>query len=205
MRSAHPLQLNGQPIYTTGCSNLREYTRWSWPEVSLADQRRHPRCMACLGCRCDHRHFGAVPTRQRFRRVTCGHLRLGARARCVQGARQQAGRSSAIDTNQRSSRAGLVLFGATECSPRFDSPIHEVLFEMTGWGVRSHFECIRQRQRECVALESQHIVAGGQSIVIGVAGGRQGISTAVQLIRPPGGARFGGVKAALFEAWWRTQ
>ncbi|MBN0210675.1 zinc-binding dehydrogenase, partial [Pseudomonas aeruginosa] len=89
----------------------------------------------------------------------------------IQGARQaKAGRIIAIDTNPAKFELART-FGATEClNPKdFDKPIHEVLIEMTGWGVDHTFECIGNVNVMRSALEAAHR-GWGQSIVIGVAG-----------------------------------
>lgn len=116
----------------------------------------------------------------------------------IQGARQaKAGRIIAIDTNPAKFELART-FGATEClNPKdFDKPIHEVLIEMTGWGVDHTFECIGNVNVMRSALEAAHR-GWGQSIVIGVAGAGKEISTRpFQLItgRTWKGSAFGGVK-----------
>ena len=89
-------------------------------------------------------------------------------------------------------------FGATEClNPKdFDKPIHEVLIEMTGWGVDHTFECIGNVNVMRSALECCH-KGWGESIIIGVAGAGEEISTRpFQLVtgRVWKGSAFGGVK-----------
>ncbi len=116
----------------------------------------------------------------------------------IQGARQaKAGRIIAIDTNPAKFELART-FGATEClNPKdFDKPIHEVLIEMTGWGVDHTFECIGNVNVMRSALEAAHR-GWGQSIVIGVAGAGKEISTRpFQLVtgRTWKGSAFGGVK-----------
>jgi S-(hydroxymethyl)glutathione dehydrogenase / alcohol dehydrogenase len=116
----------------------------------------------------------------------------------VQGARlAQAGRIIAIDTNPSKFELARV-FGATECvNPKdHDRPIQQVIVEMTGWGVDHSFECIGNVQVMRAALECAHR-GWGQSIIIGVAGAGQEISTRpFQLVtgRTWKGTAFGGVK-----------
>uniref|UniRef100_UPI00262D33C6 zinc-binding dehydrogenase n=1 Tax=Thiomonas sp. TaxID=2047785 RepID=UPI00262D33C6 len=90
------------------------------------------------------------------------------------------------------------LFGATDCvNPKdHDKPIQQVVVDMTGWGVDHSFECIGNVQVMRAALECAHR-GWGQSIIIGVAGAGQEISTRpFQLVtgRTWKGTAFGGVK-----------
>ncbi|HAI46322.1 MAG TPA: S-(hydroxymethyl)glutathione dehydrogenase, partial [Stenotrophomonas sp.] len=116
----------------------------------------------------------------------------------IQGARQaKAGRIFAIDTNP--SKFDLARqFGATDCiNPKdFDKPIQQVIVEMTTWGVDHTFECIGNVNVMRAALECAHR-GWGQSVIIGVAGSGQEISTRpFQLVtgRSWKGTAFGGVK-----------
>jgi S-(hydroxymethyl)glutathione dehydrogenase/alcohol dehydrogenase len=116
----------------------------------------------------------------------------------VQGAAMaQAGRIIAIDTNPDKFDLARV-FGATDCvNPKdFDKPIQQVIVEMTGWGVDHSFECIGNVNVMRAALECAHR-GWGQSVIIGVAGSGQEISTRpFQLVtgRRWLGTAFGGVK-----------
>ena len=116
----------------------------------------------------------------------------------IQGARQaKAGRIIAIDTNPSKFELARQ-FGATECiNPKdHDKPIQQVLIEMSGWGIDHTFECIGNVHVMRAALESAHR-GWGQSIVIGVAGAGEEISTRpFQLVtgRVWKGSAFGGVK-----------
>jgi S-(hydroxymethyl)glutathione dehydrogenase/alcohol dehydrogenase len=109
----------------------------------------------------------------------------------------QAGRIIAIDTNPDKFDLARV-FGATDCvNPKdFDKPIQQVIVEMTGWGVDHSFECIGNVNVMRAALECAHR-GWGQSVIIGVAGSGQEISTRpFQLVtgRRWLGTAFGGVK-----------
>ena len=116
----------------------------------------------------------------------------------VQGARiARAGRIIGIDTNPGKFDLARVM-GATDCvNPReFDKPIQEVIVEMTDGGVDFSFECIGNVQVMRAALECCH-KGWGESIIIGVAGAGQEISTRpFQLVtgRVWRGSAFGGVK-----------
>ena len=77
-----------------------------------------------------------------------------------------------------------------------DKPIQNVIVEMTGWGVDHSFECIGNVNVMRAALECAHR-GWGQSVIIGVAGAGQEISTRpFQLVtgRKWLGTAFGGVK-----------
>ena len=109
----------------------------------------------------------------------------------------KAGRIIAIDTNPDKFELAR-LFGATDCvNPKdHDKPIQQVVVDMTGWGVDHSFECIGNVQVMRAALECAHR-GWGQSIIIGVAGAGQEISTRpFQLVtgRTWKGTAFGGVK-----------
>ena len=116
----------------------------------------------------------------------------------IQGARQaKAGRIIAVDTNPSKFELAKQ-FGATEfVNPKdYDRPVQEVIVEMTGWGVDHSFECIGNVNVMRSALECAHR-GWGQSVVIGVAGAGQEISTRpFQLVtgRRWIGSAFGGVK-----------
>ena len=116
----------------------------------------------------------------------------------IQGARQaKAGRIIAIDTNPSKFDMARDM-GATDCvNPKdHDKPIQQVIVEMTGWGVDHSFECIGNVNVMRAALECAHR-GWGQSVIIGVAGAGQEISTRpFQLVtgRKWLGTAFGGVK-----------
>ena len=116
----------------------------------------------------------------------------------VQGARQaKAGRIIAIDTNPSKFELAKQ-FGATDClNPNdYDKPIKDVLLDINKWGIDHTFECIGNVNVMRQALESAHR-GWGQSIIIGVAGAGQEISTRpFQLVtgRVWKGTAFGGVK-----------
>ena len=89
-------------------------------------------------------------------------------------------------------------FGATDfVNPKkHDKPIQEVIVEMTDGGVDYSFECVGNVNLMNAALECCH-KGWGESIIIGVAGGQDKISTRpFQLVtgRVWKGSAFGGVK-----------
>ena len=191
---------NGQPLYHyMGCSTFSEYTVVA--EVSLAkiNPEANPEHVCLLGCGVTT-GIGAVHNTAKVQPgdsvAVFGLGGIGLAA--IQGARQaKAGRIIAIDTNP--SKFELARrFGATECiNPNdHDKPIQQVLIEMTGWGIDHTFECIGNVHVMRAALESAHR-GWGQSIVIGVAGAGEEISTRpFQLVtgRVWKGSAFGGVK-----------
>jgi S-(hydroxymethyl)glutathione dehydrogenase / alcohol dehydrogenase len=116
----------------------------------------------------------------------------------IQGARQaKAGRIIAIDTNPGKFDLAKTM-GATDCiNPKdFDKPIQDVIVGMTDGGVEFSFECIGNVHVMRAALECCH-KGWGESIIIGVAGAGQEITTRpFQLVtgRVWRGSAFGGVK-----------
>ena len=109
----------------------------------------------------------------------------------------KAGRIIAIDINESKFELARKL-GATDCiNPNtFDKPIQEVIVEMTDGGVDFSFECIGNVKVMRAALECCH-KGWGESVIIGVAGAGQEISTRpFQLVtgRVWRGSAFGGVR-----------
>jgi S-(hydroxymethyl)glutathione dehydrogenase/alcohol dehydrogenase len=191
---------DGQPVYHyMGCSTFSEYTVVA--EVSLAkinpDANHEQVCL--LGCGVTT-GLGAVKNTAKVQQGdTVAVFGLGGIGLAViQGAkRAQAGRIIAIDTNPSKFDMARDM-GATDCiNPKdFDKPIQQVIVEMTGWGVDHSFECIGNVEVMRAALECAHR-GWGQSVIIGVAGAGQEISTRpFQLVtgRKWMGTAFGGVK-----------
>ena len=116
----------------------------------------------------------------------------------VQGAvLAKAGRIIAIDVNSDKFEMAQLL-GATDCvNPKDHSgPIQDVIVDMTDGGVDYSFECIGNVDTMRSALECCH-KGWGESIIIGVAGAGQEISTRpFQLVtgRVWRGTAFGGIK-----------
>ncbi|WP_045727075.1 S-(hydroxymethyl)glutathione dehydrogenase/class III alcohol dehydrogenase [Xanthomonas sp. GPE 39] len=191
---------NGQPIYHyMGCSTFSEYT--VVPEISLAvvDPQAPLEKVCLLGCGVTT-GIGAVHNTAKVKPGdSVAVFGLGGIGLAViQGAVQaKAGRILAIDTNPDK----FVLarrMGATDCLNPKDhaSPIQEVIVAMTDGGVDFSFECIGNVQVMRAALECCH-KGWGESVIIGVAGAGQEISTRpFQLVtgRVWRGSAFGGVK-----------
>ncbi len=191
---------NGQPIYHyMGCSTFSEYTVVA--EVSLAKIHpdANPEQVCLLGCGVTT-GLGAVKNTAKVQEGdSVAVFGLGGIGLAViQGAKlAKAGRIIAIDNNPAKFPLART-FGATDCvNPKeHDRPIQEVIVEMTGWGVDHSFECIGNVQVMRAALECAHR-GWGQSVIIGVAGAGQEISTRpFQLVtgRKWLGTAFGGVK-----------
>jgi S-(hydroxymethyl)glutathione dehydrogenase/alcohol dehydrogenase len=190
----------GQPIFHyMGTSTFSEYT--VVPEISLA--KINPAAplekMCLLGCGVTT-GIGAVHNTAKVKEGdTVAVFGLGGIGLAViQGARQaKAGRIIAIDLNP--DKFGLAkVMGATDCiNPKDHSkPIQDVIVDMTDGGVDFSFECIGNVNVMRAALECCH-KGWGESIIIGVAGAGQEISTRpFQLVtgRVWRGSAFGGVK-----------
>jgi S-(hydroxymethyl)glutathione dehydrogenase/alcohol dehydrogenase len=123
-----------------------------------------------------------------------GGIRLSA---VIGAVKAKAARIIAIDINPAKFEIAKQL-GATDCvNPKdFDRPIQEVIVDMTDGGVDFSFECIGNVQLMRAALECCH-KGWGESVIIGVAGAGQEISTRpFQLVtgRVWRGSAFGGVR-----------
>lgn len=191
---------NGEPVYHyMGCSTFSEFTVVA--EVSLAkvNPEANPEQVCLLGCGVTT-GLGAVKNTANVEKGdSVAVFGLGCLGLAViQGAKQvEAGRIIAIDVNPEKFALARE-FGATDCvNPKdHDKPIQEVIVEMTGWGVDHSFECIGNVHVMRAALECAHR-GWGQSVIIGVAGAGQEISTRpFQLVtgRKWLGTAFGGVK-----------
>jgi S-(hydroxymethyl)glutathione dehydrogenase/alcohol dehydrogenase len=115
----------------------------------------------------------------------------------IGAAMAKASRIIAIDINESKFDLAKQL-GATDCiNPKhYDKPIQEVIVDLTDGGVDYSFECIGNVDVMRSALECCH-KGWGESIIIGVAGAGQEISTRpFQLVtgRVWRGTAFGGVK-----------
>lgn len=190
----------GQPIYHyMGTSTFSEYT--VLPEISIAkvDPAAPLEEVCLLGCGVTT-GIGAVMNTAKVKEgesvaiFGLGGIGLSA----VIGARlAKAGRIIAIDINESKFELARKL-GATDCiNPNdYDKPIQEVIVELTDGGVDFSFECIGNVKVMRAALECCH-KGWGESVIIGVAGAGQEISTRpFQLVtgRVWRGSAFGGVR-----------
>ncbi|HHQ4767423.1 TPA: S-(hydroxymethyl)glutathione dehydrogenase/class III alcohol dehydrogenase [Aeromonas veronii] len=191
---------DGQPIYHyMGTSTFSEYT--VLPEISIAkvDPAAPLEEVCLLGCGVTT-GIGAVMNTAKVKEgesvaiFGLGGIGLSA----VIGARlAKAGRIIAIDINESKFPLARKL-GATDCiNPNdYDKPIQEVIVELTDGGVDFSFECIGNVKVMRAALECCH-KGWGESVIIGVAGAGQEISTRpFQLVtgRVWRGSAFGGVR-----------
>jgi len=190
----------GKPIFHyMGTSTFSEYT--VLPEISLAKiNPEAPLDRVCLlGCGVTT-GIGAVLNTAKVEPGAsvavfgCGGIGLS----CIQGAvLAKAGRIIAVDTNPEKFTLARQL-GATDCvNPKnYNKPIQDVIIELTQGGVDYSFECVGNTGLMRSALECCH-KGWGQSIIIGVAGAGEEISTRpFQLVtgRTWKGSAFGGVK-----------
>lgn len=192
--------LDGQPLYHyMGTSTFSEYT--VLPEVSLAKvSKEAPLDKICLlGCGVTTGIGAVINTAKVTPGSTVAVFGLGAIGLAViQGAHMVgAARIIAIDVNEDKFDLARQ-FGATDfINPKkFSDPIQQVIVDMTDGGVDYSFECIGNVNVMRQALECCH-KGWGESIIIGVAGAGQEISTRpFQLVtgRVWKGSAFGGVK-----------
>ncbi len=191
---------DGKPIYHyMGCSTFSEYT--VMPEISLAkiNPKADLKEVCLLGCGVTT-GIGAVTNTAKVEKgATVAIFGLGGigLAAVIGATAAQAGRIIGIDVNENKFDLAKKL-GATECiNPRdYDRPVQDVIIEKTDGGVDYSFECIGNVDVMRSALECCH-KGWGESIIIGVAGAGQEISTRpFQLVtgRVWRGSAFGGVK-----------
>ncbi|WP_441294554.1 S-(hydroxymethyl)glutathione dehydrogenase/class III alcohol dehydrogenase [Gilvimarinus algae] len=191
---------DGQPIYHyMGCSTFSEYT--VLPEIALAKVNKSaPLEEVCLlGCGVTTGMGAVLNTAKVEEGATVAIFGLGGigLSAIIGATMAGAGRILAIDINERKFELAKKL-GATDCiNPQdYDKPIQEVIVELTDGGVDYSFECIGNVNVMRSALECCH-KGWGESVIIGVAGSGQEISTRpFQLVtgRVWRGTAFGGVK-----------
>ncbi len=182
-----------------GCSTFSEYT--VLPEVSLAKvSKAAPLDKICLlGCGVTTGIGAVLNTAKVEPGSTVAVFGLGGIGLAViQGAQMaKAGRIIAIDVNPDKFELARQ-FGATDfVNPKdYSDPIQQVIVDLTDGGVDYSFECIGNVNVMRSALECCH-KGWGESIIIGVAGAGEEISTRpFQLVtgRVWKGSAFGGVK-----------
>lgn len=190
----------GQPIHHyMGCSTFSEYT--VLPAISLAkipeDAPLEKVCL--LGCGVTTGIGAVMNTAKVEAGATVAIFGLGGigLAAIIGATMAKAGRIIAVDINPAKFEIAKQL-GATDfINPQnFDKPIQDVIVEMTEGGVDYSFECIGNVNLMRAALECCH-KGWGESVIIGVAGAGQEISTRpFQLVagRVWRGSAFGGVK-----------
>ncbi|MDX1453656.1 MAG: S-(hydroxymethyl)glutathione dehydrogenase/class III alcohol dehydrogenase [Oleiphilaceae bacterium] len=192
--------INGEPIYHyMGTSTFSEYT--VLPEISLAKVNPEaPLEEVCLlGCGVTTGMGAVMNTAKVQAGDTVAIFGLGGigLSAVIGASMAKASRIIGIDINESKFDLAKKL-GATECiNPKdYDQPIQEVIVELTDGGVDFSFECIGNVDVMRSALECCH-KGWGESVIIGVAGAGQEISTRpFQLVtgRVWRGTAFGGVK-----------
>lgn len=191
---------DGQPVFHyMGCSTFSEYT--VLPEISLAKvNKAAPLEEVCLlGCGVTTGMGAVMNTANVEEGATVAIFGMGGigLSAIIGATMAKAGRIIAVDINESKFELARKL-GATDCiNPNdYDKPIQEVIVELTDGGVDYSFECIGNVNVMRSALECCH-KGWGESVVIGVAGAGQEISTRpFQLVtgRVWKGSAFGGVK-----------
>jgi S-(hydroxymethyl)glutathione dehydrogenase/alcohol dehydrogenase len=191
---------DGEPIYHyMGCSTFSEYT--VLPEIALAKVNPEaPLEEVCLlGCGVTTGMGAVMNTAKVQAGDTVAIFGLGGigLSAIIGATMAKASRIIAIDINEKKFELARKL-GATDCiNPNdYDKPIQEVIVELTDGGVDFSFECIGNVNVMRSALECCH-KGWGESVIIGVAGAGQEISTRpFQLVtgRVWRGSAFGGVK-----------
>ncbi len=190
----------GKPIYHyMGTSTFSEYT--VVPEISLAKiPAEAPLEKVCLlGCGVTT-GIGAVHNTAKVQAGdTVAVFGLGGIGLAVVMGAAQAGASRIIGIDINPDKFELAKqMGATDLvNPNdHDSPIQQVIVDLTDGGVDFSFECIGNVEVMRAALECCH-KGWGESVIIGVAGAGQEISTRpFQLVtgRVWRGSAFGGVR-----------
>ncbi|MDN0083749.1 S-(hydroxymethyl)glutathione dehydrogenase/class III alcohol dehydrogenase [Crenobacter sp. SG2305] len=191
---------DGKPIYHyMGTSTFSEYT--VLPEISLAKiNKTAPLEEVCLlGCGVTTGMGAVMNTAKVKEGDTVAIFGLGGIGlSAVIGARMaKASRIIGIDINTDKFALAKQLGATDVINPNdFDKPIQDVIVEMTDGGVDFSFECIGNVQVMRSALECCH-KGWGESVIIGVAGAGEEISTRpFQLVtgRVWRGSAFGGVR-----------
>jgi len=190
----------GEPIYHyMGCSTFSEYT--VLPEISLAKiPKEAPLDKVCLlGCGVTTGIGAVLNTAKVEEGATVAIFGLGGigLAAIIGAQMAKAGRIIAVDINPEKFDTAKQLGATDMVNPKDHAkPIQDVIIEMTDGGVDYSFECVGNVQLMRAALECCH-KGWGESIIIGVAGAGQEISTRpFQLVtgRVWKGSAFGGVK-----------
>jgi len=190
----------GEPLYHyMGCSTFSEYT--VLPEISLAKiPKEAPLDKVCLlGCGVTTGIGAVLNTAKVEEGATVAVFGLGGigLAAIIGATMAKASRIIAVDINPGKFDIAKQLGATDVVNPNdYDKPIQEVIVEMTDGGVDYSFECIGNVKVMRAALECCH-KGWGESIIIGVAGAGEEISTRpFQLVtgRIWKGSAFGGVK-----------
>jgi S-(hydroxymethyl)glutathione dehydrogenase/alcohol dehydrogenase len=190
----------GKPIlHYMGCSTFSNYT--VLPEISVAKiNPAAPLEKVCLlGCGITTGIGAVLNTAKVPPGSTVAVFGLGGIGlSVVQGAvMAKASRIIAVDLNPSKWTMAKALGATDYVNPKdYDKPVQQVIVDLTNGGVDYSFECIGNVHVMRSALECCH-KGWGESVIIGVAGAGQEISTRpFQLVtgRVWRGSAFGGVK-----------
>ncbi|KAK9744635.1 Zinc-binding dehydrogenase [Popillia japonica] len=183
-----------------GCSTFSEYTVVCDISVVKVNEAAPLDKVCLLGCGVPTGYGAALNTAKVEPGSTCAIFGLGAVGLAVAMGCKAAGASRIIGIDINPAKFEIAKkFGATEFvnSKDYEKPIQEVLVELTDGGLDYTFECIGNVQLMRAALEACH-KGWGVSVVVGVAGAGQEISTRpFQLVtgRVWKGTAFGGWKS----------
>ncbi len=190
----------GKPVYHyMGTSTFSEYT--VLPEIAVAKIRKDaPLEKVCLlGCGITTGIGAVLNTAKVEEGATVAVFGLGGVGlSCIQGAMMaNASRIIAIDINEGKFELARQMGATDTVNPQaYDAPIQEVIVDLTDGGVDYSFECVGNTDLMRAALECCH-KGWGESVIVGVAGAGQEISTRpFQLVtgRVWRGTAFGGTR-----------
>lgn len=192
--------VRGQPVFHyMGTSTFSEYT--VLPEIAVAKiNKTAPLEKVCLlGCGVTTGMGAVMNTAKVEPGATVAIFGLGGigLSAIIGAVMAKASRIIGIDINPDKFEIAKQLGATDVINPKdYDRPIQDVLVEMTDGGVDYSFECIGNVQVMRAALECCH-KGWGESVIIGVAGAGEEISTRpFQLVtgRVWRGSAFGGVR-----------
>src|SRR5210317_2127888 len=192
--------LNGKTVYHyMGTSTFSEYT--VLPEIAVAKvSKEAPLEKVCLlGCGITTGIGAVLNTAEVEPGATVAVFGLGGVGlSAIQGAvMAKAGRIVAVDINEDKFELAKQLGATDTVNPNdYDESIQDVIVELTGGGVDYSFECVGNVDLMRSALECCH-KGWGESVIVGVAGAGQEISTRpFQLVtgRVWRGTAFGGAR-----------
>ena len=192
--------LNKKPIYHyMGTSTFANYT--VLPEIAVAKIRKDaPFDKVCyIGCGVTTGIGAVINTAKVEPGATVAIFGLGGVGlSAIQGATMaKASRILAIDINPDKFELAMQMGATDTLNPKdYSVPIQEVIVEMTDGGVDYSFECVGNVNLMRSALECCH-KGWGESVIVGVAGAGQEISTRpFQLVtgRVWRGTAFGGCR-----------
>lgn len=191
---------NGKPVFHyMGTSTFSEYT--VLPEIAVAKvNKAAPLEKVCLlGCGITTGIGAVLNTAKVEAGATVAVFGLGGVGlSAIQGATMaRASRILAVDINADKFELAMQMGATDTVNPNdYDAPIQEVIVELTNGGVDYSFECVGNTTLMRAALECCH-KGWGESVIVGVAGAGQEISTRpFQLVtgRVWRGTAFGGCK-----------